>query len=733
MNYEEMRKRGVSIRSYIKKTCVMNNIIDTFDWQEYINNYADLKQAKIDTKEKAWNHWINYGVREGRSYNPNYINFNWKEYINNYNDLKEAKIDTKNKAWNHWIKYGFKEGRSYDPNYNKFNWLEYINNNADLRQVNIDTKDKAWHHWINYGIDENRIHTNKNIRNSRICIIYVYYERINEQKNQSNLSFFIKYGMNKKNWLNLNITYLFVINNKQCEVTLPSEDNIHILKEDNCSDYEGWYNGIKYFENLYNKKLWEQFDYLCLINCSSNGPFFEENINSHWLIPFYNSMIQNNAVACSPYINNISNNLHLSCHFTLLKIDTNIINLLTERKVYNTNSSTYNTVLGPKEDKYDAIFTGEYGLSTILLSNNYKICCLYYDNINNIPILNITTNENREEFYHINNDQLKSTIFIKNVWRTGSSYASKPVLYDYCKDFINNKLKITNIFPDENYNTEHSKAEEHVIFPPINKNNSCVIYAHYDVDNIIADYVISSIKSLIHVGYDIIFYTASTSINNIDILPFTINFYNNTGVGTDWRIWLDGLKNIKNNNYEWIFLINDSLLFPINGNDNFKNTINTMREDSDFWGHWDSDEISWHIVGTPIEFKAIMIDTVINFIDNNIIKCNQEYDYINIIETKFAQNMIDNGYKYKVVINTNTITDKHNIPCPSHNPYLIKQWINNKNAFAIKWKYCISYLNNNIVSNEFNYLTRFLHYGPYGFISKGEKIGAFPKSLDFNQ
>jgi hypothetical protein len=95
--------------------------------------------------------------------------------------------------------------------------------------------------------------------------------------------------------------------------------------------------------------------------------------------------------------------------------------------------------------------------------------------------------------------------------------------------------------------------------------------------------------------------------------------------------------------------------------------------------------------------------------------------------------MIDNGYKYKVVINTNTITDKHNNPCPSHNPYLIKQWINNKMAFAIKWKYCISYLNNKLVSNEFNYLTRFLHYGPYGFISKGEKIGAFPRSLDFNQ
>jgi hypothetical protein len=68
------------------------------------------------------------------------------------------------------------------------------------------------------------------LNNSKIAIIYVYYERKNETKNQSNLSFFIKYGLDleKKRWANLNITTLFVID-KQTEVIIPNDESIFIL------------------------------------------------------------------------------------------------------------------------------------------------------------------------------------------------------------------------------------------------------------------------------------------------------------------------------------------------------------------------------------------------------------------------------------------------------------------------------------------------------------------------
>lgn len=69
-----------------------------------------------------------------------------------------------------------------------------------------------------------------------------------------------------------------------------------------------------------------------MINSSSAGPFMEENINTHWLCPFYDKMKATNSVACSPYINNFERPI-LSCHFVFIKITKNIMHLLCERIV----------------------------------------------------------------------------------------------------------------------------------------------------------------------------------------------------------------------------------------------------------------------------------------------------------------------------------------------------------------------------------------------------------------
>ena len=41
-----------------------------FDWITYVQNYADLRQAGIDTEKKARHHWEEYGKKEGRDYHP---------------------------------------------------------------------------------------------------------------------------------------------------------------------------------------------------------------------------------------------------------------------------------------------------------------------------------------------------------------------------------------------------------------------------------------------------------------------------------------------------------------------------------------------------------------------------------------------------------------------------------------------------------------------------------------
>ena len=51
----------------------------------------------------------------------------------------------------------------------------------------------------------------KELTLSKICVIYAYYERKNQEKNQTNLSFFINYALDNSKWLNLDITYVFLI------------------------------------------------------------------------------------------------------------------------------------------------------------------------------------------------------------------------------------------------------------------------------------------------------------------------------------------------------------------------------------------------------------------------------------------------------------------------------------------------------------------------------------------
>lgn len=615
------------------------------------------------------------------------------------------------------------------------------------------------------------------ITTSKVGIIYVYYERINQQKNQTNLSFFIKYGLNEKNWIKMNLETLFVINGHICELLIPTKSNIHILTEDNCSDWEGWYNGIKFFENKYKKPIWDIFDYLCLINAGAFGPIFEENPNEHWLFPFYNKMVKDHAVLCSPCMSFLDkSNLsgpgpRVVPIFSLLRCTKSLMELLMNTQItlgdkLSTNSNNLlfqdtNTVFGKKKNKTDATLSGEYGLSRILLKNKYKITSLLYDFNCNNPI-NWTVNNNIEpdRFLSFNGDNIPlTTIFIKNIWRELKSYVSLPVLYHECKSYYYKKLKMKALFEDFNLNPNydlqkiidvdhakhywHSKqeyydkfgyAEENILFTKPMKNfRGCLIYAHYDVNNIVRDYVIQTINVFRYLGYDILFYTASDKLENISILPCRVFHTKNTGAGTDWRIWLMGCYYLKKNKliYDYIFMLNDSIILPINGINNFENTIIKMRESSDFWGHWESNEIEWHIIGTPIEFKYKLIDKVIEFIDTNITKCKEKIDFVFILEVKFAKYLINSGYKHNTVIKINDLDNFHKLArCPVFQPFNLNKWINNPDTFAIKWKYSISYLNYNIVSPECNYLTKFLYYGKYGCISEAEKNGIFTPSSD---
>ena len=87
-------------------------------------------------------------------------------------------------------------------------------------------------------------------------------------------------------------------------------------------------------------------------------------------------------------------------------------------------------------------------------------------------------------------------------------------------------------------------------------------------------------------------------------------------------------------------------------------------------------------------------------------------DYVFNVETQLITYFQKLNYTMSTVIKMKDIPNYQEHPCPSHNPMLLKYWINNNETFAIKWKYVISYLEyKNLVSPYFKYLLRYILTG----------------------
>lgn len=427
----------------------------------------------------------------------------------------------------------------------------------------------------------------KELTESKIVIIYVYYQRKQEQKNQTNLAFFLKYGLNKENWKHLDITTILVID-KECEVMIPKD--VHVIYSNSLyySDFEGWYDGIQYINTISNIS---NYDYLCLMNVSTFGPVMEEDTQSHWLYPFYDKLVETDSIACSPYTNKFEHIDHivLSSHFVFLKIREDLIYLLIKQHVF-----------GKKINKLDAIHSGEVELSNIL--QKYGICSLFYKKNEDC----IYDFKRREFEDPTNNNILSKTIFIKNIWRLHDEYVSKPVLYHFCNRFLKQKLNIKELFTLNSYELdlrrmsitpnfyyEYVYAEELIVFPKKNIliEKSCAIYVHEG--DTLQDYVIKGLKTLVYVGYEVFFYSnASIDPNS---LPFPVR--SPTKLST-------ALKDAKG--FDWVLYLNSSVLFPIYGVDKFVKTILEARR-ADVWSHWNKE--------LPFEFKGTMTDSIRTFLD----------------------------------------------------------------------------------------------------------------------
>ena len=123
---------------------------DVFDAKYYADTYEDLKKAYGYDEEALFNHYVTWGLTEGRSMNPV---FDVQAYRNAYGDLNEAFGEDWDAYVNHYFAYGMKEGRNsgilFDP-------IAYAEAYPDIKEAFGDDYVAILNHYLTYGIQEGR-------------------------------------------------------------------------------------------------------------------------------------------------------------------------------------------------------------------------------------------------------------------------------------------------------------------------------------------------------------------------------------------------------------------------------------------------------------------------------------------------------------------------------------------------------------------------------------------------
>lgn len=140
-----------------------------FNANDYLAKNKDLVAAGLHTPEQLWEHYVTYGAQENAEGNADREPNSWFDvnyYLGNYPDLVAAGI-TAGQALNHYFEYGINEGRSFDPviNASQFDAETYAEKNPDVREyygiaedAELTAADKAnlLKHYLSYGYAEDR-------------------------------------------------------------------------------------------------------------------------------------------------------------------------------------------------------------------------------------------------------------------------------------------------------------------------------------------------------------------------------------------------------------------------------------------------------------------------------------------------------------------------------------------------------------------------------------------------
>ena len=119
---------------------------DLFDANFYSQTYGDLAAAFGTDGEALYNHYVNYGQNEARTFTKL---IDLKKYREAYADLDAAFGDDWAAYLNHYINYGIAEGRN---SFGVFDARAYADRYPDLKAAFGYDVLALYQHYINYGM-----------------------------------------------------------------------------------------------------------------------------------------------------------------------------------------------------------------------------------------------------------------------------------------------------------------------------------------------------------------------------------------------------------------------------------------------------------------------------------------------------------------------------------------------------------------------------------------------------
>ncbi|HAV09998.1 MAG TPA: polysaccharide biosynthesis-like protein [Dehalococcoidia bacterium] len=173
------------------------------------------------------------------------------------------------------------------------------------------------------------------------------------------------------------------------------------------------------------------------------------------------------------------------------------------------------------------------------------------------------------------------------------------------------------------------------------------VFAHFDRDNIVDDYVLYYLEQLRHVAHHIVFVTAS-QINQPEtarVSKLCDAVIVRENIGYDFASWRAGINSITNlADYDELILCNDSVygpLFPLQ--DSF---ARMQEKQCDFWGMTDNYEIAYHLQSYFLVFrKNVFISKAFTDFWNSLDTGKTKWEIIREYEIGLSQVLMTAGFK----------------------------------------------------------------------------------------